>query len=354
MKCILCVCLFLSSIVSPQAKTLHEQYLKIQEDLKKLKKEEIKYVDSLKWNEETLDLLEQKFDGYKIYLNMMQCDVEVEIESLDDDYDLYVSLSKKNKKYKKEIESIRAKIQHNKEQLDLIEQKQLELFINNDDLELNDQGNPNDQAKIQGNKNLPVFGSIQNTVDSKYACLTYKEIESTSTYFEHPLPNSRVSAGTWAYPNGKMHLGIDFACDMYSKVFAPANGLVLYADAPVEDDNGYIGNMCGWPYGGGNTICMVVSVNNQLYGISFNHLSSQIYVVAGQLVSQNDVIALSGNSGNSSGPHCHIECFELNCTLEQIVVYFQQTADFSFGTGWSEPATCSQYACRIQPETIWG
>ena len=115
-----------------------------------------------------------------------------------------------------------------------------------------------------------------------------------------------------------------------------------------------LGNWCGWPNGGGNTICMVVAVNDRLYAISYAHLSNEIYVTSGQQVSQGmTVIAKSGNSGNSTGPHTHVEVFELKQDLNSIVEYFRNSgADFSFGCGYSEAATCSGYACRIDPETV--
>ncbi len=159
-----------------------------------------------------------------------------------------------------------------------------------------------------------------------------------------------MSAGTWAYPGGGLHLGMDLALPMYSPLYAPADGLILYAAAPVGDGGGYLGNWCGWPFGGGNTIAMIGQANGQLYGITFCHLSSRIQVRAGQQIHQGDLIAYSGNTGNSTGPHTHIELFTLKVSLSEAVAYFQQGADFSFGTGWDRPAACSWLACRVRPE----
>ncbi|MBF0579126.1 M23 family metallopeptidase [Erysipelotrichaceae bacterium RD49] len=159
-----------------------------------------------------------------------------------------------------------------------------------------------------------------------------------------------ISAGTWAYPGGGLHLGMDLALRMYTPVYAPADGIILYAAAPVGDAGGYLGNWCGWPYGGGNTIAMIGKANDKLYGITFCHLSSRIQVRAGQQIHQGDLIAYSGNTGNSTGPHTHIELFSLKVSAAQAIAYFQQGADFSFGTGWDTPGTCSWLACRIRPE----
>lgn len=163
-----------------------------------------------------------------------------------------------------------------------------------------------------------------------------------------------VSAGTWTYPNGGLHLGMDLALSMFTPIYAPADGIILYAANPVGDAGGYLGNWAGWPYGGGNTIAMICKSSGQLYGVTFCHLSSRIMVRAGQQVSQGDLIAYSGNTGNSTGPHTHIELFPLKVTLDQAMAYFRQGADFSFGTGWSTPATCSPYACRVRPEQYFG
>ncbi len=173
---------------------------------------------------------------------------------------------------------------------------------------------------------------------------------SGSSGLRIPSMSGYMSAGTWAYPSGALHLGMDLALPMYTPLYAPADGVILYAATPVGDAGGYLGNWSGWPYGGGNTICMLCMSNGQLYGVSFCHLSSRIVVRASQMVHQGDILAYSGNTGNSTGPHTHIELFPIKVSFQEAVAYFQKTADFAFGTGWSTPATCSALACRVRPE----
>ena len=209
------------------------------------------------------------------------------------------------------------------------------------------------ENQISGNKNLPSYGSIEEFENNGLSCLSGDyQLDSVSSSWKFPVENGTISAYTWSYPDGGLHLGLDVASSLYSKVYACSNGIILYADACVDSNNGYLGNWCGWPNGGGNTICMVAAQEDGLYAVTYAHLSNEIYVGSGQQVSQGDVLALSGNSGNSSGPHTHIEIFRLKEDLNTIVEYFKENADFSFGCGWDAPATCSEYACRIEPTEV--
>lgn len=85
-----------------------------------------------------------------------------------------------------------------------------------------------------------------------------------------------------------LHAGLDIAAAPGSPVYAPADGMVIFA---AYDDS----------YG------KLVSVDHG-YGVTtrFGHLS-QIYVQVGQRVSKWDVIGAVGNTGRSTGPHLHYE-----------------------------------------------
>ena len=203
---------------------------------------------------------------------------------------------------------------------------------------LDDSSSFDQDSMIAGSEALPGYGGYEILENNGMTCLVDGNyaIDTYSSFWQNPVENGTISARCWSYPDGSLHLGVDIASAMYSDVLAVANGIVLYAHAPVESNNGYLGNMCGWPSGAGNSICMVVAVNNQLYAVSYAHLSSEIYVTSGQQVSQKTVIAKSGNSGNSTGPHTHIEVFELKQDLNSTVEYFRNSgADFSFGCGFN-------------------
>ncbi len=87
---------------------------------------------------------------------------------------------------------------------------------------------------------------------------------------------------------GRMHEGIDIAVPTGTPVVAAAAGTVIYA--------GVLG-------GYGNLV--VVDHGNGL-ATAYAHNSAYASSV-GQVVAQGTVIAYSGNTGNSSGPHVHFE-----------------------------------------------
>lgn len=85
------------------------------------------------------------------------------------------------------------------------------------------------------------------------------------------------------------HLGIDIAAGMGQYIYAADSGVVVYA-GPI---GGGYGNMVMIDHGNG-------------YQTLYAH-NSQVNVSCGQNVTQGQVIALAGSSGNSTGPHLHFE-----------------------------------------------
>lgn len=84
------------------------------------------------------------------------------------------------------------------------------------------------------------------------------------------------------------HLGVDLACPIGTPVYAPADGTVLRA-GPA---GGY-GNLMELSHEGG-----IVT--------RYGH-NSRLLVSRGQRVSKGQKIAISGNTGHSTGPHVHYE-----------------------------------------------
>ncbi|MGW1720722.1 M23 family metallopeptidase [Streptomyces sp. NPDC002156] len=89
------------------------------------------------------------------------------------------------------------------------------------------------------------------------------------------------------------HSGQDFAVPSGTKVFAAHGGTVVKAGGNGAGDGSAYGN------------AIVIKHGNGTYS-QYAHLS-KINVKVGQVVATGQRIALSGNTGNSSGPHLHFE-----------------------------------------------
>lgn len=105
----------------------------------------------------------------------------------------------------------------------------------------------------------------------------------------YPTSYRTISAYYPTYPSGGRHGGIDFPCPTGTPVYAADSGYVTAA---------------GWTNWGYGNYVMINHGNGitTLYG----HNSS-VKVSVGQAVSKGEVIAYSGSTGNSTGPHVHFE-----------------------------------------------
>lgn len=86
------------------------------------------------------------------------------------------------------------------------------------------------------------------------------------------------------------HTGIDYACPVTTPILASADGKVMHA--------GWLSG--GWGY------CVIIR-HDASHSTLYAHLLTPLQVTAGQMVEQGQVIGLSGNTGNSTGPHLHFE-----------------------------------------------
>ena len=104
--------------------------------------------------------------------------------------------------------------------------------------------------------------------------------------FMYPI-NTRITSyygPRW----GRIHEGIDFAAPMGSPIKAVSSGRVVYS---------------GWASGYG----YVVIVEHQKGLRTLYAHNSKLLVRVGESVGRGEVIARSGNTGNSTGPHLHFE-----------------------------------------------
>jgi murein DD-endopeptidase MepM/ murein hydrolase activator NlpD len=87
---------------------------------------------------------------------------------------------------------------------------------------------------------------------------------------------------------GSQHTGIDFACPIGTSVCAADNGTVTFV---------------GWEGGYG----MLVKVDHGNGIVTMYAHNSAYSVSVGDYVTKGQEVAKSGNTGNSTGPHCHFE-----------------------------------------------
>lgn len=177
-----------------------------------------------------------------------------------------------------------------------------------------------------------------------------------SSSFIAPLQSGwHYEAGTWSYPGGGGHMGMDFSTGSTTgiPVVAPANGIIIHTYQGCG--YGALNNWCGIPAGGGNNVALLTRVDGVVYAMPFYHLSS-VAVSVGQRVNQGQVMGYSGSSGNSSGPHCHVEIIRVgSMTMTAALNQFNRTGDLTFGTGWNAdaPNACGSAPCRERPENFW-
>ncbi len=110
-----------------------------------------------------------------------------------------------------------------------------------------------------------------------------------------------VGSGTFVWPTEGTHfISNPFSLDINH----PAIDLPGFTGSPIHAVDGGVVVYAGWNDWGYGNMIMIDHGNGwqSLYG----HLS-QINVGCGQGVSQGEVIGLMGSTGNSTGPHVHLE-----------------------------------------------
>ena len=139
---------------------------------------------------------------------------------------------------------------------------------------------------------------IQNAIEEaerKYA-EQIKDLEENgdtsagSGYFTRPVSGGYISARAY-YSSGKFHGAIDYAVSTGTTVVAAADGVVMSTANLSTSYGTYV----------------VIRHANGLQTYYCHGTYGSITVKPGQKVSQGEKIMLSGNTGNSEGPHLHFE-----------------------------------------------
>nr|WKN36661.1 M23 family metallopeptidase [Tunicatimonas sp. TK19036] len=110
----------------------------------------------------------------------------------------------------------------------------------------------------------------------------------------------------------KMHTGIDFGARIGTPVYATGGGVVSKVSTSF--------------YGYGRQIEIDHGFG---FKTKYAHLS-EFNVKVGQKVKRGELIAFSGNSGTSSGPHLHYEVFKNRKKVNPIHYFYQDISDQEF------------------------
>ncbi len=124
--------------------------------------------------------------------------------------------------------------------------------------------------------------------------------------FQRPVKDNIQTNGSYLYGEPRYgnsslaHLGIDIAA-RYDTVFAAETGVVTFVGYnPNDTVGGYE------PGGAGNYITQRSLWNGKTVYMLYMHLQKPL-VTSGANISRGQPIAISGNTGNSTGPHLHFE-----------------------------------------------
>lgn len=114
------------------------------------------------------------------------------------------------------------------------------------------------------------------------------------------------------YKVPRMHEGIDFTAPIGTPIYATGNGVVSLVDYGSRDYGNHIILTHGYGY-------------QTLYG----HMS-RIKMKIGQKVNRGDVIGYVGNSGKSTGPHCHYEVIKNGKKINPINFFYSDLSPEEF------------------------
>lgn len=284
-----------------------------------------------------------------------------------------ISITQYDEKTLQDLEALRERLTAEKQELqkakqeleqakqELIEQ-QNELLLAQAEKQVILEEYQKQYAKLQA-ESSSISSNIDAIADAMQKLAEAGTLEDviTAVGWTYPVPGAYISAGTWEYPGGGLHLGEDFAAPVGTVIVAAGNGVVLNSANGCPTYGG-LGNTCGTQNGGligsGNMVTLLVSVNGSLYGMNYCHMMLGSPIAAGTVVTAGTQIGAVGSSGNSSGPHCHIEIYYLGDASNFSAYASSWNGDMGFGTGWYYSARkCDAGAgipCRIRPESVFG
>lgn len=143
---------------------------------------------------------------------------------------------------------------------------------------------------------------LKETVEVAAVAQVVKRGTKSKPTYMYPVTNWNVTSN-FGYRWGRLHAGTDVGVPVGTTVRASRSGKVSVA---------------GWVGGYGN--CVMIDHGDGITTV-YGHLS-EINCSTGQYVDQGQQIALSGNTGRSTGPHLHFE-IRVNGSAEDATPYLE-------------------------------
>jgi murein DD-endopeptidase MepM/ murein hydrolase activator NlpD len=211
--------------------------------------------------------------GTIYYLNISVEESEAKKEQI---HKAYVELKEKNEKLLAEMQATQQHLEAKKTELEEVSSSlaEIETLIGlkpSEDLSLQQRV---DLTKLSSENIATILQFIPNG-----SPIEYKGITSKYGWRVHPTLHKR-----------EFHPGSDMRAKLGTPVYATADGVVEYAGYHKRSGYGKL----------------IIIDNNYGFKTYFGHLN-KIKVKAGQFIKKGDLVALSGNTGLSNGPHLHYE-----------------------------------------------
>jgi murein DD-endopeptidase MepM/ murein hydrolase activator NlpD len=170
-----------------------------------------------------------------------------------------------------------------------------------------------------------------NTLSQRvaYQTISYKEIDGMVKNKEklllaipaiQPVSNkdlNRIASGFGnridpVYKVRKFHAGLDFTAPIGTPIYATADGIVKEADFNTGGYGNHVVINHGYGY-------------QTLYGHMY-----RIKAKAGQTIKRGEVIGYVGNTGKSTGPHCHYEVHRNGTPVDPIYYFYNDLSPAQF------------------------
>ncbi|MCS7062933.1 MAG: M23 family metallopeptidase [Methylacidiphilales bacterium] len=143
-----------------------------------------------------------------------------------------------------------------------------------------------------------------------------RPLPNRKRWFESPIdPNAAVQGGLVRFPINQAYVRITskYGDRRTDTDFHNGIDISMYSGTPLRPFAGGLSQVVavGYMEGGyGHYVVLSHGSGNDRVLTLYAHLSS-VHVQPGQVIGENDTIGLSGNTGNSTGPHLHFEVIRM-------------------------------------------